>query len=199
MRGLFFCVTVYISVFGVCLLRTAMLCLWKVIWVAMGVECGVGVIELCDSLYIGMLCLFVRYSNVGFMEGNWVVMGEECGRVILLCEVYISVFGVCLLGTAILFLWKVIGLLWECSFGDGLLNCVIVYISVCCVCLLCTAVLCLWKVIGLLWECSLGVFIVLCDRLYIGNLCVFMYSSFLFMEGNWVVMGVQYEGVYCTV
>ena len=27
--GLLYCVTVYISVFGVCLLHTGMLCLWK--------------------------------------------------------------------------------------------------------------------------------------------------------------------------
>ena len=38
--GLFCCVAVYISVFGVCLLPTAMLCLWKVIGLLW--ECSVG-------------------------------------------------------------------------------------------------------------------------------------------------------------
>jgi hypothetical protein len=48
--------------------------------------------------------------------------------------VYISVFDVCLLRTGMLCLWKVIGLLWECSVA-GLFYCVAVYISVLgCVC-----------------------------------------------------------------
>ena len=36
-----------------------------------------GVIVLCDSLYIGIWCVFVMYSNVVFMEDNWVVMGVQ--------------------------------------------------------------------------------------------------------------------------
>ena len=63
--------------------------------------------------------MFVRYSNVVFMEGYWVVMGVVCGRVILLCDSLYTVFSVCLLGTAMLGLWKVIGLLWGCSVGEG--------------------------------------------------------------------------------
>ena len=52
-----------------------------------------------------------------FMEGNWLLW--ECSlEGLLYCEtVYISVFGVCLLRTAILCLWKVIGLFWEWSVG----------------------------------------------------------------------------------
>ena len=56
-----------------------------------------GVIELCDSLYIGIWCVFVMYSNFGFMEVNFVVMGVECGALLYCVTVYISVFGVCLL------------------------------------------------------------------------------------------------------
>ena len=78
--GLLNCVTVYISVFVVCFLCTAMLCLWKVIGLLWEWSVGVGVILLCDSLYIGIWCVFVMYSNVVFMEGNWVVMAVECGR-----------------------------------------------------------------------------------------------------------------------
>ena len=73
MAGLLYCVTVYISVFGVCLLCTAMLCLWKVIGLLW--EWSVAGLLYCVSLYIGIWCVFVMYSNVGFMEGNWVVMG----------------------------------------------------------------------------------------------------------------------------
>ena len=43
------------------------------------------VIVLCDILYIGIWCVFVMYSNVVFMEGNWVVMGVECGGRLLYC------------------------------------------------------------------------------------------------------------------
>ena len=89
--------------------------------------------------------MFVRYSNVLFMEGNWVVMGVEFGDgVIVLCEnLYIGI-SVCLLRTAMLCLWKLIGLLWECIMA-GLFYCVTVYISVFGVCLLRTAMLYLWK------------------------------------------------------
>ena len=50
-------------------------------WVVMGVQFWGWVIELCDSLYIGMLCVFVMYSSVVFVEGNWFVMGVQFGGV----------------------------------------------------------------------------------------------------------------------
>ena len=48
----------------------------------------------------------VTYSNVVFMEGNWVVMGVQCGGLLYCVTVYISVFDVCLLRTAMMCLWK---------------------------------------------------------------------------------------------
>jgi hypothetical protein len=72
-------------------------------------RCGAVSVVLCDSLYIGIWCVFVTYSNVVFMEGNWVVMGVQFGGLLYCVTVYILVFGVRLLRTAMLCLWKVIG------------------------------------------------------------------------------------------
>ena len=76
-----------------------------------------GIIVLCDSLYIGIWCVFVTYSNVGIMEVNFVVMGVECGGLLYCVTVYILLFGVRILCRAILCLWKVVGFLWEWSVG----------------------------------------------------------------------------------
>ena len=50
--GLFYCVTVYISVFGVCLLCRVMLCLWNVIGLLW--ECSVAGILYCVTVYISV-------------------------------------------------------------------------------------------------------------------------------------------------
>jgi hypothetical protein len=39
-----------------------------------------GVIVLCDSLYIGIWCVFVTYSNVVFMEGKGRQVVVSVGR-----------------------------------------------------------------------------------------------------------------------
>ena len=87
-----------------------------------------------------MFCVFT-YSNVGFMEGNWVVIRVQIGRVILLCDsLYIGFSFVFVTYSNIGFMegnWVVMGV--ECGC---LLNCVTVksrylvcfcYVQQCCV------------------------------------------------------------------
>ena len=71
----------------------------------MGVGCG-RVIVLCDSLYIGIWYVFVTYSNVVFMELIGLLWEWSVGGLLYCVTVYISVFGVCLLCTAMLCLWN---------------------------------------------------------------------------------------------
>ena len=72
-----------------------------------------GFIVLCDSLYIGICCVFVMYSNVEFMEGNWVLMRVKCGRVIVLCDsLYIGICCVFVMYSNVVFMegnWVVMG------------------------------------------------------------------------------------------
>jgi len=85
----------------------------------MGVQCG-RIVVLCDRLYIGIWCVFVMYSNVVFMEGNWVVIGVEYEGVIFLCDsLYIGIWCVFVTYSNVVFMEGNLGCYGSGVWGGG--------------------------------------------------------------------------------